>query len=178
MEKRYVFAIRPSADSSGSLPESWRLHGALGPVAILEASSHGLRIVQRSPQALVAQIVVGSAVGIAIMLGVFVPVAFVIINMLGLTVSSAILGYTTAGATAIGVAALLGPYVRNLVAWRPRGRPIQVQVLSASFGSIHHELHIYGGGQEALVRMSASFGRLTHALRLAREMPSEAEGSR
>lgn len=174
MQKKYVFPIRPTADSPGTLPREWWLKGAIAPLAVLEASKDGLWIIQRSPQGLAAQILAGIALGVAVMLGLFVPVAFFIITGIGLTVGSAVLGYTIAGLLAVAVVAVLSPWVRTLAAWRPLDRGVAIVVLSASLGRVHHELEICGGGYTVRVRTTAGVARISEALRLAHQLPSDA----
>lgn len=171
----YVFPIRPVADSPDGLPKAWWLPGALGPLAILEASKDGLRIIRPSVRGRALQGLVVSAIGIAMMIGVWAPTAFLITRGLGVGIGSALLGFFLAGLLVIGIAILLSPHIRALVAWRPQSRFVRVNVVTVSLGRFRQELQIEGEGHEVRVRTSARLATITAALRLAHQMPPESE---
>jgi hypothetical protein len=173
--KTYLFWIRPTADSPGGIPRAWWLPGALGPLATLQASAGGLRIVRRSPSGTALQLGVGLAVGIGLIFGLWLPIAFVVPTRLGVTVASALLGEAVAFLVYVGVMLFLSPHIRRLAAWRPLGPFVSIRVLSVSLGSFHQELKIEGEGQDAWVRTNARRSTMTAALRLAHQMPPVAQ---
>lgn len=175
MERVWVFPIRPARDSPDTLPKEWWLPGALGPLAILEASKTGLRIIRPSLGGRVLQVLVGSAIGIALMVGLWAPVAFFIIRGIGLTPGSALFGFLAAGLVVLGVMLLVSPRIRRLAVWRPQDYSVPILVLSASLGPFRQELQVLGEGREVRVRTNARLATITAALRLARQMPSASE---
>lgn len=176
--KRYLFWIRPVDGSRDGLPKDWWLPWALGPLATLEASKDGLRIIRRSWRGGLLQFVVGLAVAFALMVGLWPLTVILISRGLGVSYESAILGFVLAGLLVTGIALLLSPYIRKLAAWRPKGPFVKVEVISASLGSFHQELHIEGDGQGAWVRTNARYSTITAALRLAHQMPRESDAIR
>jgi len=176
LDEKYVFGIRQAATSdkgSNILPKDWWLRGARGPLAILEASKDGLRIIQRSRRGAIAQVVVGVGVGLTVILGVFIPTAFLIVGGLGESATSVLLWTVVAPILAMGIALWLSPHVRKLAAWNPEGPFTRIHVRSVAIGVFHHELTIQGEGHEVRVQANARLSTITAALRLANEMPLE-----
>lgn len=173
MWRSYVFAIRPPVDSPSEIPKVWWFPRALGPVAVLEATKDGLRIIRPSRRGIAANLLGGLAVGLGLLFGVYVPTAFLIIVRLGVTTTSAVIGYSVAALLCGAILLPLYPQVRKLFAWHPEGYSVPIQVIETELGTFHHELKIVGEGQEARVRTTARRATITAALRLAHQMPLE-----
>jgi len=162
--------IRPTPYSPGGLPKAWWLPGALGPLAVLQASKDGLRIIRPSMRARALQGLVVVAVGGTILFGVFVPAAFLIIRGLGLSLGSAILGYLVAGLLSITAALVLSPHTRKFFASDPHAPFLAIRVLSVNLGRFRQELEIEGQGYVVSVWTHARPATITAALRLAHQM--------
>lgn len=171
--KTYVFAIRPTPDSPAELPNAWWLPGALGPLATLEASKNGLRIVRRSPAGTALQIGAGLGLGLVLMVGVWPSIILFFAGELGVDIGS-LLGLGVASALVMAIVWVLAPRIRKLGAWHPQGPFVPIQVLSASLGSFHQELLILGDGHRVRVQTNAPRTTITQALRLARQIPPDA----
>lgn len=178
MRRSYLFAIRPPLDSPGEIPRAWWFPRALGPLAVLEVSKDGLRIIRPSRQGIAANFLAGLAVGLALLFGVYVPTAFIIITRLGVTTTSALVGYSVAAMLCGVILIPVYPQVRKLFAWHPQSHSVPVQVMQATLGTFHHELKIVGEGQEVRVRTNARRATITAALLLTHQMPSRLESLR
>lgn len=177
MRTSYLFAIRPTRDSAEDFPRAWWIPGAIGPLGVVQASGEGLKLIRPSLRGRALEVVLGSALGIAIIYGTFVPTAVLIIGALGSTPEAVVLWAVVAGTLAFGIMMPIYPHVRGLAAWRPIGPSARVQVLSAAFGMFRQELRISCNGQEAWVRTNARLASITRALRLANQMPSDVTAS-
>ncbi|HYM39284.1 MAG TPA: hypothetical protein VEY12_03940 [Thermoplasmata archaeon] len=119
----------------------------------------------------------GIAVGLALV-GVYASTAFLIITALGVTLTSAVAGYSVAGVLAILILLPVYPHVRNLAAWHPLDYSVPIQVLEATLGMFHQELKLLGEGHEMRERTNARRGTITAALRLAHPRLPESEARR
>lgn len=171
MEKKYVFGIRPAAASSGDsneLPEGWWLHGALGPLSILEASKRGWRIIQPSVPGRIAQGFVGVGVALVVMTTVFYWTALVMLDGQQPTSARALTWGIAAGLLSCGIMVPIALQIRKIGAWRPRGPFVEIEILSANLGLFRQELEIVGEGEVVHVRTTARRSTVASALRLAR----------
>ncbi len=166
--------MRPWDGSREGLPRSWWLPGAFGSIATIEASGEGLRVFQGSRFGMLLFYVACVAYAVVVPLLVY-TVILLVVGGLGMSSGSLALGFLLGALLVLGITALITPYVRGLVACRLQGPFVPLEVVSAAFGRIHHELHMEGDGEDVWVRITARPGTLAAALRLAHQLPLDAQ---
>ncbi len=175
-QKHYVFWIRPAASrGGGDIPREWALRGTSGRIAALEASSDGWRIFQRSWQGFIALVVVGIGVGLVVLVGVFVPTAYLIVGGMGPSLGSGILWAVVAYSISVAILIPIVPYIWKFAAWRPHGPFVDIRVMSLDVGLFRHELRIWGDGRQVLVRMNGPRWAVKAAIHLAQQKPRSSE---
>ena len=175
--KTYLFVVQSTEDDPDGLPKSWWVPGSLGPVATLLADHNGVRVIRRSAYGAVLSVGVGLAVAVGLMFVVWLPIAFYIPADLGFTYASDLLGLVLAFPAYFAVIVVLYPEIRKLGAWRPRGPIVPITVLEVSLRAFRQELRIEGDGQDAWVRTNARRATMVAALRLAHQIPGDADVS-
>lgn len=164
---RYVFYGRPA--ESDTLPRQWCEAGAPVPYAILEASSHGLRVIHPSLAGQLARLVATLGVGLGLLLGLFLPSA-ILASRIGVTY---VTWFLPTALVLVIVALPLGILARKLVGWRPVGPGIRLTVVAISPGVFRQQLQVEGEGGLVWLSTVALSSTLFSALKLARQLPPD-----
>lgn len=162
----YIIWVRPSPPFR-TFPDGWRLRWTFGPLAVLEASSRGWRIIQRSAIGAIAQVLAGVAVGLPILVGVFWYTALAIFSVFGLTLGAELLWFIVVLPLSIGPVFLLAPHIWKCAGWHAHGPFIAVNISSAEIGLFRHHLWVESGGYYVHTQTVAPAWAIRAALRLA-----------
>lgn len=170
---RYVFWVRPA--ESDPLPKEWWERGAIAPLAILEASSRGVAVIQPSPAGQLLRLLATIGVGLGMGFGLVIPVFILAVEgrwpgglpswlLFNLLVS-------------LPVATYLGVRARKLVSWRRRSTGISLHVIAVAVGIFRQELQVEDGFRRVWVSTFARASTVRAALRLSGQSPAIFDGA-